>query len=148
MNLAGTIGATYWFGPIGPAIGSIPVVLVLDFIVLPVMVCRYLGVPVARYVAGRTRSGRPGGPGRRGGGARCSSTSTRRTPAWPPSWRRWSPVAWPGRCSHCSWRGSSRSSVQRCGSRLVAAPDRPGLAMAVTTVMSPAAVLGVDGGGG
>ena len=50
MNLAGTIGATFWLGPIGPAIGSLPVVLVLDFIVLPVMVCRYIGAPVSRYV--------------------------------------------------------------------------------------------------
>ena len=50
MNLAGTIGATYWLGPIGPAIGSLPVVLVLDFTVLPIMVCRYIGVPVGRYV--------------------------------------------------------------------------------------------------
>ncbi len=50
VNLAGTIGATFWLGPIGPAIGSLPVVLVLDFIVLPVMVCRYIGAPVSLYV--------------------------------------------------------------------------------------------------
>jgi O-antigen/teichoic acid export membrane protein len=49
-NLAGSIGATFWLGPVGPAIGSLPVVLVLDFVVLPIAVCRYLGVPVARYV--------------------------------------------------------------------------------------------------
>jgi O-antigen/teichoic acid export membrane protein len=50
VNLAGTIGATYWLGPIGPAIGSIPVVLVLDFTVLPIMVCHYIEVPVGQYV--------------------------------------------------------------------------------------------------
>jgi O-antigen/teichoic acid export membrane protein len=50
VNLGGTIAATYWLGPIGPAIGSIPVVLVLDFTVLPIMVCRYIGIPVGQYV--------------------------------------------------------------------------------------------------
>ena len=50
VNLIGSIVATYWLGPIGPAIGSLPVVLVLDFTVLPMMVCRYIGVPVGRYV--------------------------------------------------------------------------------------------------
>ncbi len=50
VNLAGTIGATYWLGPIGPAIGSMPVVLVVDFTILPIMVCRYIGVPVGQYV--------------------------------------------------------------------------------------------------
>ena len=50
VNLAGTIGATYWLGPIGPAIGSLPVVVVLDFTILPIMVCRYIGVPVGQYV--------------------------------------------------------------------------------------------------
>ena len=49
-NLAGSIVATYLLGPIGPAIGSIPVVLVLDFTILPIMVCRYLEVPVGTYV--------------------------------------------------------------------------------------------------
>jgi O-antigen/teichoic acid export membrane protein len=50
VNLAGSIGATYWLGPIGPAIGSIPVVLVLDFTILPIMVCRYIRIPVRQYV--------------------------------------------------------------------------------------------------
>jgi O-antigen/teichoic acid export membrane protein len=50
VNLAGSILATYWLGPIGPAIGSLPVVLVIDFTVLPVVVCRYLGIPLGRYV--------------------------------------------------------------------------------------------------
>jgi hypothetical protein len=50
VNLAGSIGATYWLGPVGPAVGSVPVVLVIDFIVLPVIVCRYLGVSRRRYL--------------------------------------------------------------------------------------------------
>jgi O-antigen/teichoic acid export membrane protein len=49
VNLAGSIGATFWLGPIGPAIGSLPVVLVLDFILLPVIVCRCLGIRVREY---------------------------------------------------------------------------------------------------
>jgi O-antigen/teichoic acid export membrane protein len=49
VNLAGSIAATYLFGPVGPAVGSLPVVVVLDFFVLPVMVCRVLGMPFGRY---------------------------------------------------------------------------------------------------
>ena len=50
VNLAGSIGATFWLGPVGPAVGSLPVVLVLDFVLLPVIVCRYVQVPIGRYV--------------------------------------------------------------------------------------------------
>ncbi len=50
VNLAGSVVATYLWGPIGPALGSLPVVLILDFVILPVVVCRFLQVPVARYV--------------------------------------------------------------------------------------------------
>ena len=39
-----------WLGPIGPAIGSLPAVLVIDFTILPVIVCRHLRIPVRRYV--------------------------------------------------------------------------------------------------
>jgi O-antigen/teichoic acid export membrane protein len=49
-NLAGSIAATYWLGPVGPAVGSLPVVLILDSMVLPTRVCRYLGVSVRSYV--------------------------------------------------------------------------------------------------
>jgi len=49
VNLAGSIGATFWLGPVGPAIGSLPVVVVLDFFVLPVIVCRCLGRPFSEY---------------------------------------------------------------------------------------------------
>ena len=52
VNLAGTILFTYLLGPIGPAIGSLPTVTVIDFTILPVIVCRYLGMPFARYVRG------------------------------------------------------------------------------------------------
>ncbi len=50
VNLAGSIAFTFLLGPIGPAIGSLPAVLVIDFTVLPIIVCRYLGMPVGRYV--------------------------------------------------------------------------------------------------
>jgi O-antigen/teichoic acid export membrane protein len=50
VNLAGSIAATFWLGPIGPAIGSIPAVLVIDFTILPVVVCRYVDLPFRRYL--------------------------------------------------------------------------------------------------
>jgi hypothetical protein len=49
INLAGSIAFTFWLGPIGPAIGSLPVVVVFDFFVLPGIVCRYLGAPLSTY---------------------------------------------------------------------------------------------------
>jgi len=51
VNLGLSIGATYWLGPVGPALGSIPQVLVLDFVVLPVLCCRHCTVPVRRYLS-------------------------------------------------------------------------------------------------
>jgi hypothetical protein len=50
VNLGGSIAATFWLGPVGPAIGSLPVVLVLYFVILPITVCRYLEVSVRRYI--------------------------------------------------------------------------------------------------
>lgn len=50
VNFVGSVIATYLLGPIGPAIGSLPVVLLIDFTFLPIVVCRYLGVPLHRYV--------------------------------------------------------------------------------------------------
>jgi O-antigen/teichoic acid export membrane protein len=50
VNLAGSIAFTFLLGPIGPAIGSLPAVLVIDFTILPIIVCRYLQVPIGRYV--------------------------------------------------------------------------------------------------
>ncbi|HEY4928041.1 MAG TPA: oligosaccharide flippase family protein [Acidimicrobiales bacterium] len=50
VNLIGSIIATFALGPIGPAIGSLPAVLVIDFTILPIIVCRYLNVPIRRYV--------------------------------------------------------------------------------------------------
>lgn len=49
VNLAGTVFATHMWGPIGPAIGSLPQVIVLDFFVLPRLVCRLINVPWHRY---------------------------------------------------------------------------------------------------
>jgi len=50
VNLIGSVIATFWLGPIGPAIGSLPAVLVIDFTILPIIVCRYLELPSKRYV--------------------------------------------------------------------------------------------------
>jgi len=50
VNLAGTIIATRYLGPVGPAIGSLPQVVVVDFAILPAVVCRSLHVPVRRYL--------------------------------------------------------------------------------------------------
>ncbi len=49
LNLVGSIIATYWLGPVGPAIGSLPPVVVIDFVLLPMVVTSYLGVPFSRY---------------------------------------------------------------------------------------------------
>jgi O-antigen/teichoic acid export membrane protein len=49
-NFALSIGATYWLGPVGPAIGSLPQVAILDFLVLPGMACKALGASRRRYV--------------------------------------------------------------------------------------------------
>lgn len=51
VNLGLSLGATYWLGPVGPALGSIPQVLVLDVVVLPVLCCRHCRVPVRRYLS-------------------------------------------------------------------------------------------------
>ena len=50
LNLAGSIAATYWLGPVGPAVGSLPVVLVIDFVILPGVVCRHLDISLRRYL--------------------------------------------------------------------------------------------------
>ncbi len=95
--------------------------------VLPIMVCRYLGIPVGQYVRLALVPVVPvAWPPERWRSP--SSTSTRRTPDWPPSWRRSSRVRWPGRCSPWSWRSSSPSSGRRSGNACsdsgAAGPDR------------------------
>jgi O-antigen/teichoic acid export membrane protein len=50
VNLGLSIGATFWFGPIGPALGSVPEVVIVDFLICPVMCCHAMGVPTRRYV--------------------------------------------------------------------------------------------------
>ena len=50
INLIGSIIATFWLGPIGPAVGSLPAVLVIEFTILPIIACRYLEVSFATYV--------------------------------------------------------------------------------------------------
>jgi O-antigen/teichoic acid export membrane protein len=50
VNLGLSILATFWLGPVGPAIGSLPQVLILDFSVFPVLACRAMGAPVRRYL--------------------------------------------------------------------------------------------------
>lgn len=49
VNLAISIGATYWLGPVGPAIGSLPQVAIFDAAILPWLVCRRLEVPIRCY---------------------------------------------------------------------------------------------------
>ena len=48
-NIGFSVAATFWLGPVGPAIGSLPQVLILEFVILPVVCCRTLGVAVKRY---------------------------------------------------------------------------------------------------
>jgi O-antigen/teichoic acid export membrane protein len=48
-NLGLSVAATFWLGPVGPAIGSLPQVTILEFVILPVVCCRTLGVAVRRY---------------------------------------------------------------------------------------------------
>lgn len=50
-NFALSVLATLWLGPVGPAIGSIPQVVIMDFIVLPVLCCRHLGQPIRRFLS-------------------------------------------------------------------------------------------------
>jgi O-antigen/teichoic acid export membrane protein len=49
-NLAGSVIATFWFGPAGPAIGSLPQVVIVELILLPAVACHILEVPVRRYL--------------------------------------------------------------------------------------------------
>lgn len=51
VNLGLTVWLTIRYGPIGPALGSLPEVLVISAGVLPVLACRAIGVPVRRLVA-------------------------------------------------------------------------------------------------
>jgi O-antigen/teichoic acid export membrane protein len=48
-NLGLSVAATFWLGPVGPAIGSLPQVVILEFVILPVVCCRTLGVAWRRY---------------------------------------------------------------------------------------------------
>jgi O-antigen/teichoic acid export membrane protein len=50
VNLGCSIAATFWLGPVGPAIGSLPQVILVDLILMPVLCCRILEIPLARYV--------------------------------------------------------------------------------------------------
>jgi O-antigen/teichoic acid export membrane protein len=50
LNLGLSVAATYWLGPLGPAVGSLPQVVLLEFVALPVICCRVLEVPVRRYI--------------------------------------------------------------------------------------------------
>jgi len=49
-TLALSVGATYWLGPVGPAVASLPQTVLLDFVALPVLCCRFLRVPIRQYV--------------------------------------------------------------------------------------------------
>lgn len=49
-NLGLSIAATFWLGPVGPVVGSIPQVVVFEFVVLPMLSCRELGVTITSYL--------------------------------------------------------------------------------------------------
>lgn len=51
VNLGLTVLLTIRYGPVGPALGSLPEVLLINAGVLPVLACRAIGVPVRRMVA-------------------------------------------------------------------------------------------------
>jgi len=51
VNLGLTVLLTIRYGPVGPALGSLPEVFVINSGVLPVLACRAIGVPVRRLVA-------------------------------------------------------------------------------------------------
>jgi len=46
-NLGLSVWATLTFGPIGPALGSLPLALLVECVVYPFLVCRYLGAHIA-----------------------------------------------------------------------------------------------------
>jgi O-antigen/teichoic acid export membrane protein len=47
-NLAMSIGFTFWLGVVGPALGTLVVLVVLDFIILPMYACRLVNVEKTR----------------------------------------------------------------------------------------------------
>ncbi|MDE3203704.1 MAG: oligosaccharide flippase family protein [Acidobacteriota bacterium] len=48
-NVALSVAATVWLGPVGPAVGSLPQVALLDFLILPLMCCRAMNVDYSLY---------------------------------------------------------------------------------------------------
>jgi O-antigen/teichoic acid export membrane protein len=50
VNLGLSITFTWWLGPIGPVLGSMPQALLLEFVALPIACCRILNVPYTRYL--------------------------------------------------------------------------------------------------
>jgi O-antigen/teichoic acid export membrane protein len=50
VNLGLSILATFLFGPVGPALGSLPSVIIVELMILPVICCRVLTVPLRRYL--------------------------------------------------------------------------------------------------
>lgn len=49
-NLGLSIAATFWLGAVGPVVGSLPQVVVFEFVVLPMLSCRELGVTITSYL--------------------------------------------------------------------------------------------------
>ena len=52
INLPVSVGLTLWLGIIGPALGSLVAVALVDVVILPVLVCRALGVGVGALARG------------------------------------------------------------------------------------------------
>ncbi len=50
VNLGFSVAGTFLFGPVGPAVGSLPQVLILELVILPIICCRVLKVRFARFL--------------------------------------------------------------------------------------------------
>ena len=49
-NFGMSVATTFWLGAVGPVVGSIPQVLIFEFVALPVLCLRELGVTITSYL--------------------------------------------------------------------------------------------------
>ncbi len=49
-NLGMSVAGTYLFGPVGPALGSAPQVVIVEMVILPMLCCSSMHVPFSRYL--------------------------------------------------------------------------------------------------
>ncbi len=83
-NLGLTVGATMWLGVIGPIVGSLPQVVIFEFVILPTLCCRELGVGVKSYA--RAAIAPLGAP------LLAAVTTSLAMKAWLPNSKLWAPV--------------------------------------------------------